>query len=84
MKVDPAVRTGGEPVRKEAAEAAGLYPIWDQGRVIFDLKISLETNLKRWENSHQRHHPKPHPLLAQNSLQNHPRALSRERRGSKH
>jgi len=25
----------------------GLYLIWDQGRVIFELKISLKTNLKR-------------------------------------
>jgi len=26
----------------------GLYLIWDQGRVIFTLKISLEMNLTRW------------------------------------
>jgi len=85
MEVDPTVRTGGEPVREKAAEAAGAVP--DLGSGEDDLRFedfSGETNLKRWENSHQRHHPKPHLLLAQNSLSTHPRALSRGRRGSKH
>ena len=45
----------------------GLYLIWDQGRVIFALKISLATNLKKWENSLLRNHLKPHLFLAQNS-----------------
>ena len=76
-------RSGEVPDLMEVSRLQGLNLIWDQGRVIFDLKISLATNSRRWENSLLRNHLKPHLFLAPNGLQNHPRALSRGRRWSR-
>jgi len=38
----------------------GMCLIWEQGKVIFTLKISLEMSLIRWVILHLRRHPKHH------------------------
>jgi len=96
MEIDTVVRIGDVPVREvmeegrgtkpvpeEAVRVAGAVPVQGTGEVIFTLKISLEMSLIRWVILHLRTPPKHHLLLSQNTLQKHPRVMSRERRGLK-